>query len=67
MEYKIGSILEAEYKNECCMDIDIEQNKATVLTIRIKGNHEHMDKITPGLQTLIKRHLNKINPQKTNN
>lgn len=60
MEYKIGSVLEAQYQKECALDIDICQDNKTVATIRIKAEEKHFNNITNGLESLIRRHLKKL-------
>lgn len=67
MEYKITDIVEVTIGNEHGIEINIGSDGTDVCSIRIKTNQEHSDILTPGLQTLIKRHLNKINELKTKN
>lgn len=64
MAYKITDIVEVTIGNEHGIEINIGSEGTDVCSIRIKGNFKHMEKISPGIQTLIKRHLNKINELK---
>lgn len=61
MEYKITDIVEVTIGDEHGIEINIGSKGIDVCSIRIKTSYEHSNILTPGLQTLIKKHLNKIN------
>lgn len=65
MEYKITDIIEAQFKDEYGIEINIGIEAkglcTDVCSIRIKAKTDHFDKITPGLETLIKKHIKKVN------
>lgn len=64
MAYKITDIVEVTIGDEHGIEINIGSNGTDVCSIRIKTSCDHSNILTPGLQTLIKRHLNKINELK---
>lgn len=60
MEYKIGSVLEVQYQDECAVDIEVCQDGKQVATIKLKGKIEHVNKLSRGFEAVIKSYLKKL-------